>query len=113
MESTPSTQPNPPNPSLSPPPERTVPTDITEFGRMARRHLTLVVGRVQLLRRAARRGTVDLDQCVGRLDDIELSVHRLTMLVAALERTVEPGKPPSPLTPGLENPSPPVGHTKE
>lgn len=66
--------------------------DITRFSHLARLHLTLVGGRLQLLRRAARRGTVDLDQCVGRLDDIEVSVRRLTLLVAALEEEAEAGR---------------------
>lgn len=113
MDAQPSTQSTPRNLSPSPAPAVPAnPSDISEFSRMARSHLTLVVGRVQLLRRAARRETVDHAGCVGRLDDIDLSVHRPIMLVAALERTVEAGEPPTWREPGLENP-PPAGHTQE
>jgi hypothetical protein len=65
--------------------------DIPEFAYLARRHLTVVLGRLQMLRRAAARERTDLDQCVARLDDIELSVRRLERLIDALEGTQHRG----------------------
>ena len=114
MDASPATQSTPTTPSEAPTSSGLAnPSDVSEFSRMAPRHLTLVVGRVQLLRRAARRGAVDHAECVGRLDDIDLSVHRLTMLVASLERSVEPGEPPEPSAPGSDSPPPPPRHTQE
>jgi hypothetical protein len=60
-------------------------TNIPEFAYAARRHLTVVLGRLQMLRRDAARERTDLEQCAARLDDIELSVRRLERLVDELE----------------------------
>lgn len=68
-------------PVMTPPESR-----IPEFAYVARCHLTVVLGRLQLLRRDAARARTDLDTCVGRLDDIELSVRRLERLINELER---------------------------
>jgi hypothetical protein len=65
--------PAPPNPNPSP--------NIPEFAYLARRHLTVVLGRLQMLRRDVARERTDLEGCVTRLDDIELSVRRLEQLV--------------------------------
>lgn len=59
--------------------------NIPEFAYLARRHLTVVLGRLQMLRRDAARERTDLDQCVTRLEDIESSVRRLERLVDDLE----------------------------
>jgi hypothetical protein len=59
--------------------------NIPEFAYAARRHLTVVLGRLQMLRRDAARERTDLDRCVARLNDIELSVRRLERLVDNLE----------------------------
>jgi hypothetical protein len=67
----------------SAPPERQ--PNIPEFAYRARRHLTVVLGRLQMLRRDAARDRTDLKKCVGRIDDIELSVRRLEQLVDELE----------------------------
>ena len=65
--------------------------NISEFAYLARRHLTVVLGRMQMLRRDADRGRTDLDRCVSRLDDIELSVRRLEHLIDELEGTPNRG----------------------
>ena len=67
--------------SVLPNPEVNIP----EFAYVARRHLTVVLGRLQMLRRDAARERTDLERCVARLDDIELSVRRLERLVDDLE----------------------------
>ena len=67
--------------SAPPNPEAHIP----EFAYAARRHLTVVLGRLQMLRRDAARERTDLERCVARLDDIELSVRRLERLVDELE----------------------------
>ena len=61
--------------------------NIPEFAYLARRHLTVLLGRLQMLRRDADRGRTDLKQCVARLDDIELSARRLEQLIDELEGT--------------------------
>ena len=61
--------------------------NIPEFAYLARRHLTVVLGRLQMLRRDAARERIELAQCVDRLDDIELSVRRLEHLIDELEGT--------------------------
>lgn len=61
--------------------------DIREFAYLARRHLTVVLGRIQMLRRDTVRGRTDLERCAARLDDIEISVRRLERLVDDLEGT--------------------------
>ena len=53
--------------SAPPNPEANIP----EFTYVARRHLTVVLGRLQMPRRDAARERTDLERCVARLDDIE------------------------------------------
>ena len=65
--------------------------DISEFAYLARRNLTVVIGRLQMLRRDAARGRTDLKRCVTRLDDIELSVRRLEHLIDELDGTKNRG----------------------
>ena len=65
--------------------------NIPEFAYLARRHLTVVLGRLQMLRRDAARERTDLERCVARLGEIELSVRRLEQLVDDLEGTQHRG----------------------
>ncbi len=70
-------------PAATPPSEI---REIPEFAYRARNTLTVVGGRLHLLRRDAARGRADPRRCVGRLDDIEASVRRLEALIDGLER---------------------------